>query len=160
MLYKFFEVDIIFLKEIQMPDKPNKEKMKADLVRSVKIQMTALKESLDNSSIVTVDLTRNLFAIIDKEMAQEVNRFNWHANVQPEHIHGRKFKGGLKTLQQVIAELQASDYGKAEQIKQVTFKNKISLDWRISNINIGYGRQAVMRNRKGKRKKYVFYRHS
>ena len=116
----------------------SKEKMKADLVRSLKIQMIALKESLDQSSIVTVDLSRNLFAIIDKEMAQEVNRFNWHANVQPEHIHGRKFKGGLKTLQQFIAEVHASDYGKAEQIKQVTFKNKISLDCRISNINIGY----------------------
>ena len=24
-------------------------------------------------------------------MAQEVNRFNWHANVQPEHIHAGDF---------------------------------------------------------------------
>lgn len=134
-----------------MPDKPSKEQMKIELMESVQIQMTALKKSLVQSEVVTVDLTRNLFAIIDKEMAQEVNRFNWHANVQPEHIHARKFKGGLKTLQQFIAELHASEYGKAEQIKQVTFKNKISLDCRVSNINIGYGRQAVMRNRKGKR---------
>lgn len=134
-----------------MPDKPSKEQMKIELMKSVQIQMTALKKSLVQSDVVTVDLTRNLFAIIDKEMAQEVSRFNWHSNVQPEHIHARKYKGGIKTLQQFIAELHASQYGKDEQIKQVTFKNKISLDCRICNINIGYGRQAVMRNRKGKR---------
>ena len=107
--------------------------VKEKLIKSVYGKMSILRKSFDPLTIETVSLSRNLFAIIDKDMASEINRFTWHCNVQPEYIHGRrKFEDEHKTLQRYIAEIHNLRQGYTEPVKQVSFKNKITLDCRIS----------------------------
>ena len=124
------------------------------LVNSLRSEMVVLKATLDPREIATVELSRGLFAIIDRDMATEVNRRKWHSNVLPTQnaAHARAyFNKKVKTLQRFVAELEQLRLGNLEKREQITFKNKLSLDCRTSNLDNGHGRQAAMRNRRGKK---------
>ncbi len=138
--------------KINQKDSYDLKNIKEKNIKSIQKSMLELMDTLPQSEIETVSLTQGLFAIVDKDLAHIIKRFKWHSLIQPEYIYGRKwFKSGAKTLQRYIAELDQFNNGHIKPIKQVSFNNKISLDCRLANIDIGYGRQAVMRNRKGKR---------
>ena len=145
--------------KIDQKDSNDVKNIKEKNIKYIQKSMHELMGTLPQAQIETVSLTQGLFAIVDKEFAHIIKRLKWHSLIQPEHIYGRKwFRSGFKTLQRYVAELDQLNNGTMKPIKQVSFKNKITLDCRLSNIDIGYGRQAVMRNRTGKRNSTSSYK--
>ena len=114
--------------------------------------MKSLVSDLDSREFALVGLSRGLFAVIDPDMSDEVTRFKWHANVQPEHVHAqRQFNQKPKTLGRYIAELSMLRSGKTKAITHVSNKNKLTLDCRMTNLIFSKKRRGVMQNRVGKR---------
>ena len=74
-------------------------------------------------------------------------------NIQPEHIHARATfgRGDIRTLQNFMVELMLRKLDNPIVPKQVSFKNKQTLDCRLSNLIFLNERKGVMRTRKGKR---------
>ena len=139
--------------EYDKRERDKREKLKQQTVDDVRIKITKLEATLPDAEIGILNLPHGLFAIVDKHLATELGRYNWHLNVQPEHIHARATfsRGDIRTLQNYVVELALRKMDKPIVPKQVSFKNKISLDCRISNLIYLNERTGTMRNRKGKR---------
>ncbi len=68
-----------------------------------------------------------------------------------DHIHAvADIDGQRISLQRYVMKLQYRDRS-YDDLKQVSFENKITFDCRVSNLEHRVGRQAVMRNRRSKR---------
>ena len=139
--------------EFDKQERNKRNKLKQATVDDARIKITKLEASLSDKEIDTIPLPHGLFAIIDKHLATELGRYRWHVNIQPEHIHARATfgRGDIRTLQNFVVELMLRKVEKPIVPKQVSFKNKLTLDCRLSNLIFLNERKGAMRNRKGKR---------
>ncbi len=99
-----------------------------------------------------VPTTRGLSAIVGRQFAGVVSQYRWFAvRAQPEHIYAVADIGGRRIALLRLVLTLATPGKTVDDLKHVSFKNKISFDCRLSNLEYRVGRQAVMRNRKPKR---------
>lgn len=138
--------------------KRERDKLKQQTVRKLVKNMRDLEASLDDKDIATIHLNHGLFAIVDKRLFTTLTRKHWHVNIQPEHIHARSNFGKtisgrqrIRTLQNVVVQLDLERQDIETMPKQVSFKNKLTLDCRLSNLIFKNQRTGVMRNRTSKR---------
>lgn len=117
-----------------------------------KAAVHTLIQSLDPASIAIVPTSRDLAAIVDKRFGWQVRAHRWYAQIsRGDHIHAvADIDGRRISLQRYVMKLQYPDRS-YDDLKQVSFENKITFDCRISNLEHLVGRQAVMRNRRPKR---------
>ena len=81
-----------------------------EIIAEYRIKVNELYDASDLRITAKVPLTKDLFAIIDKVNAKEVNQLKWHANTQEDTIQARRHFGtGVKTLNRFILELRPSD---------------------------------------------------
>lgn len=126
--------------ESEKKAKRERDKLKQQTVRKHVKSMRDLEASLDDKDIATIHMKHGLFAIVDRDLFTTLNRKNWHVNIQDEHIHARSTFGktaagkqNFKTLSSVVAQLNLQRQGIEKVTKQVSFKNKLTLDCRVSN---------------------------
>ena len=138
--------------EFDKHERNKRNKLKQATVDDVRIKITKLEATLPDAEIGIIPLAHGLFAIVDKELFTELDRSIWHLAIQPEYLHARSsFHGHIRTLQNRVVELAMVKRGETKTFNNVSFKNKIPLDCRLSNLIFANERQGVMRNRKGKR---------
>ena len=135
-----------------------RDKLKQQTVRKLVKNMRDLENSLEDKDIATIHLKHGLFAIVDRDLFTTLNRKNWHVNIQPEHVHARSTFGQtisgkqrFRTLQSAVVQVDLVRQGIDKVPKQVSFKNKLTLDCRVSNLIYKNQRTGVMRNRTSKR---------
>lgn len=138
--------------EYDKRERNKREKLKQQTIDDVRIKITKLEATLPDAQIGILHLPHGLFAIVDKALFTQLDRSIWHLAIQPEHIQARSsFHGHIRTLQNRVVELAMVKRGETKTFNNVSFKNKIPLDCRLSNLIFTNERQGVMRNRKGKR---------
>ncbi|NOD85556.1 hypothetical protein [Ruegeria sp. HKCCD6119] len=123
-----------------------------DYVDWIRRQISAQTDSLAPDDFAMIPTTRGLSAIVDRQFSDVVSQYRWFAvRAQPEHIYAvADIEGRRIALPRLVLTL-ASLGKNVDDFKHVSFKNKISFDCRLSNLEYRVGRQAVMRNRKPKR---------
>ncbi len=121
-------------------------------VEKMRRTMTELASELNPRLIAVIPTTRDLFAIVDKRFAKEVQSKRWYATTsRGDHIHAvADISGHRISLQRFVMKLQFPDLS-YDELKQISFENKITFDCRIENLQGLVGRKAVMRNRRPKR---------
>ncbi|SIS91515.1 AP2/ERF family transcription factor [Phaeovulum vinaykumarii] len=121
-------------------------------VENTRAAVQTLIQSLDPALIALVATSRDLEAIVDKRFDRQVRAHRWYAVIsRGDHIHAAANIDGRRiSLQRYVMKLQYPERT-YEELKQVSFENKITFDCRISNLDHLVGRQAVMRNRRPKR---------
>jgi hypothetical protein len=114
------------------------------------IQLVATQ--LEQDSIFLLPASRGLQAIVDKQFEAQVSEHRWYAIVsRGDHIHVVADIGGRRVSLQRYILILANPLLTFDDVTQVSFANKISLDCRLANLTDRIGRQAVMRNRRPKR---------
>lgn len=121
-------------------------------VEKTRAAVQTLIQSLDPALIALVATSRDLEAIVDKRFDWQVRAHRWYAVIsRGDHIHAAADIDGRRiSLQRYVMKLQYPERT-YDDLKQVSFENKITFDCRISNLDHLVGRQAVMRNRRPKR---------
>jgi hypothetical protein len=121
-------------------------------VEKTRAAVQTLIQSLDPTSIALVATSRDLDAIVDKRFDWQVRAHRWYAVIsRGDHIHAvADIDGRRISLQRYVMKLQYPDRT-YDDLKQVSFENKVTFDCRVSNLEHRVGRQAVMRNRRSKR---------
>jgi hypothetical protein len=121
-------------------------------VEKTRAAVHTLIQSLDPALIALVGTSRDLEDIVDKQFDWQVRAHRWYAVIsRGDHIHAvADIDGRRISLQRYVMKLQYPDRS-YDEVKQVSFENKITFDCRISNLEHLVGRQAVMRNRRPKR---------
>lgn len=108
---------------------------------------------MDVSACESISLTKGYVAIIDSKYFDQISNYRWHTiTSSPIHVYARSSQvvpGEYVTLHNYVMSLYLHGTYDPE-IKQVTFNNKITLDCLILNLLNNHGRQAAMRNRRGK----------
>jgi len=121
-------------------------------VQKTRAEIHALIQSLAPASIALVATSRDLVAIVDKRFDWQVRSHRWYAVIsRGDHIHAvTDIDGRRISLQRYVMKLQYPDRS-YDDLKQISFENKITFDCRVSNLEHRVGRRAVMRNRRSKR---------
>lgn len=121
-------------------------------VETTRAAVQTLIQSLDPALIALVATSRDLEAIVDKRFDWHVRAHRWYAAIsRGDHIHAAADIDGRRiSLQRYVMKLQYPDRT-YDDLKQISFENKITFDCRVSNLDHLVGRQAVMRNRRSKR---------
>ncbi len=111
-----------------------------------------LVSQLNPRSIAVIPTTRELFAIVDKRFAKEVQSRKWYATTsRGDHVHAvADISGRRISLQRFVMKLQFPECS-YDELKQISFENKVTFDCRVENLQGLVGRKAVMRNRRPKR---------
>lgn len=122
-----------------------------DVVQATRQAVASLAATLDPQSDAVIGTSRGLEAIIDRQYLTEISRFPWYAVISRGHIYAvTDVRGQRISLQRLTYQL-ANPSLTFEEVKHVSFINKISFDCRLANLTDRIGRQAVMRNRRSKR---------
>jgi hypothetical protein len=121
------------------------------LIEKMRSQIDDLKQQAREDDVTLVSTSRDMVALIDSKFASLVRNFRWYAVLSQEHIYAvADINGKRITLQRYIKALSL-DETDFEKVKHISFRNKISFDCRVDNLEDRLGRQAVMRNRRPKR---------
>jgi hypothetical protein len=107
----------------------------------IRNELLRITKNLDNKS-VAYPISRGLFVILDKDIAEDFrdNKTVWYTQATHSGVYAVKvFNNKRVYLQQYISGH-----------KQVTFKNKFTLDCRRTNL-IGKSRTDIRRNSTGKK---------
>lgn len=123
----------------------------ADIVRLTKQAVASLTYTFDPQTDAMIPTTRGLEAIVDRRFLTEMTRFRWYAVIGRGHIYAVTDIDGRRISLQRLAYQLANPKLTFEDVKHVSFINKISFDCRVDNLTDRIGRQAVMRNRRSKR---------
>lgn len=121
-------------------------------VQRMRAAILALSRSLDPETFARVPTSRGLEALVDRRFEHKVNIHRWYAVIsRGDHIHAvADIDGRRISLQRLVLKLENPE-ASYEELKQVSFVNKVTFDCRLSNLADRLGRQAVMRNRRPKR---------
>lgn len=122
-----------------------------EIVRSVRLAVASLTYTLDPKNDAIVSTTRGLEAIVDRRFLTEITRYRWYAVIGRGHIYAVTDISGRRISLQRLAYQLANPGLTFDEVKHVSFINKISFDCRVANLTDRVGRQAVMRNRRPKR---------
>jgi len=123
----------------------------ADLVRATMQSVASLKSKLDARDHALVPTSRGMEAIVDRRFLTEMSRYRWYAIIGRGHIHAASDIAGRRVSLQRFAYVLANPQLTFDDVKHVSFINKITFDCRVENLADRVGRQAIMRNRRGKR---------
>ena len=112
-------------------------------------------ETMDKEEYTFVVLTKGYRAIIDRKFFPHIKPYRWHT-INPPNQLGSAYarttqikRGKTVGLHNFVMSLYL--HGKYDpSVTQVSFNNKLTLDCRLVNLMKNTGRQAAMRNRKGK----------
>ena len=114
-------------------------------------------QEADPDDIAVIPLSKGFKAIVDKEYEDLVDPYYWFAAPTKASVYA-KSSGVIRTAkpqtQVALHNFIVSHYIKKHfdpTLKHTTFHNKNPLDCRVANLLKGNDRQAVMRNRRGKR---------
>lgn len=121
-------------------------------VELMRVSIEILSGSLEPGTYAMIPTSRGLDAIIDKRFETQVNGYRWYAILsRGNHLQAAADVGGRRiSLQRFVLTL-ANPSLPLEQVKQVSFANKLPFDCRLENISGHVGRTAVMRNRRSKK---------
>ncbi len=121
-------------------------------VDRIRSKINALSLTLEAHSYALLPTSRGLEAIIDKQFELHARNHRWYAVVSPgDHIYAvADIECRRISLQRYILVL-ADPTRTFDEMKHVSFINKVGLDCRVANLEDRVGRQAVMRNRLPKR---------
>lgn len=121
-------------------------------VELMRVSIEILSGSLEPGTYAMIPTSRGLDAIIDKRFETQVNGYRWYAILsRGNHLQAAADVGGRRiSLQRFVLTL-ANPSLTLEQVKQVSFANKLPFDCRLENISGHVGRTAVMRNRRAKK---------
>ena len=114
-------------------------------------------QEADPDDIAVIELKQGFKAIVDKQYEKLVSEHRWFAAKTKASVYA-KSSSVIRTVkpqtQVSLPHFIVSQYLHDRfdpTLKHTTFNNKNPLDCRIANLLNGNDRQAVMRNRKGKR---------
>jgi hypothetical protein len=121
-------------------------------VEAMRAAVEALKQSLDPESFALIQSSRGLEAIIDKRFRRHVIQHKWYSVISKGgYTHAvADIDGKRISLQRYILVL-ANPALNIEEVKDVSFVNKVAFDCRAANLVDRVGRTAVMRNRRPKK---------
>jgi hypothetical protein len=122
-----------------------------DLVRATRQAIAALHSTLDARNDALIPTSRGLEAIVDRRFLTEMSRYRWYAVIGRGHIYAVSDIAGRRIALQRFAYQLANPQLTFDEVKHVSFINKITFDCRLGNLANKVGRQAVMRNKRGKR---------
>jgi hypothetical protein len=117
----------------------------------MRVSIALLAESLQPHSYALISTSRGLDAVIDLRFETQVKGYRWYAILsRGNHLQAAADVGGRRiSLQRFVLTL-ADPSLSLDQVKQVSFANKLPFDCRLENISGHIGRTAVMRNRRSK----------
>ncbi len=118
-------------------------------VKKLSQEMHELYLKLNGNEYLKIPLNnKDLFAIVDKYFEKALKVYKWTAQVSETGVYAfttiEKKRFYLHTF--ILEKLALKS---KKPIRNVTFKNKLTLDCRFDNL-IGYNRTNVMTNRRGK----------
>lgn len=118
----------------------------------MRVTVETMAQSLNPETYAMIPTSRGLDAIIDKRFETQVKDYRWYAILsRGNHLQAAADVGGRRTSLQRLVITLANPSLSLEEVKQVSFANKISFDCRLANISGHVGRTAVMRNRRAKK---------
>jgi len=123
----------------------------AEIVRATMLAVETLASTLDPRTDALIATTRGLEAIVDRQFLTTLQGYRWYAVIPRGHIYAVADIRGRRISLQTFTYLLANPSLTLDDVRQVSFKNKISFDCRLANLTDRIGRQAVMRNRRPKR---------
>lgn len=119
---------------------------------AMRAAVEALKRSLDPESFALIQASRGLEAIIDKRFRRQVIQHKWYSVVSKGgYTHAVADIDGRRISLQRYILLLANPALNIEEVKDVSFVNKVAFDCRAANLEDRVGRTAVMRNRRPKK---------
>lgn len=123
-----------------------------ELLGSVKAAVYSVTKSLNPVDFALIDTSRDLQVIIDVQHKNEVSKYRWYAVVSKvSHIYAvADISGKRVSLQRFVIWLEQQER-RLEEIKHISFMNKITFDCRAVNLTRRGTRQTVMQNRRPKR---------
>ncbi len=121
-------------------------------VELMRVSIALLVKSLQPDTYALIPTSRGLDAIIDKRFETQVKGHRWYAILsRGNHLQAAADVDGRRiSLQRFILPL-ADPALSLDEVKQVSFANKLPFDCRLENISGHIGRTAVMRNRRSKK---------
>lgn len=122
-----------------------------EVIMSMRLAVASLASTIDPEDDALVATTRGLEAIVDRRFLTEISRHRWYAVIGRGHIYAVTDISGQRISLQRLAYQLANPALTFDEIKHVSFINKIAFDCRVANLTDRVGRQAVMRNRRPKR---------
>lgn len=123
----------------------------AEIVRATMLAVETLASTLDPSKDALLATTRGLDAIVDRQFLTTLQGYRWYAVIPRGHIYAVADIRGQRISLQRFTYLLANPTLTMDEVRHVSFINKISFDCRVANLADRVGRQAVMRNRRPKR---------
>lgn len=123
-----------------------------EFIRSVGAAIYNITQSLDPVDFTMIDTSRGLQVIIDARHKNEVSKYRWYAVLSKgSHIYAvADISGKRVSLQRFIIWLEQQER-QLEEIKHISFMNKVTFDCRAVNLTRRGTRQTVMQNRRPKR---------
>jgi hypothetical protein len=123
----------------------------AEIVRATMLAVETLASTLDPSKDALLATSRGLEAIVDRQFLTTLQGYKWYAVIPRGHIYAVADIRGHRISLQRFVYLLADPTFTLDEVRHVSFINKISFDCRLANLTDRIGRQAVMRNRRPKR---------
>ena len=130
---------------------PVKTMTSNSLIEQFRATVRTHAETLDQGKIALLETSRDLQAIVDKKLVNQIDRYRWYAVISGgNHVYAvADIDGSRIAMQRFVLALATEQDPK--DVKHVTFRNKLTLDCRLENLVSKADRQAVMMNRKPKR---------
>ena len=121
-------------------------------INSLRAAVYRVSQSLDPVDFVLIDTSRRLQVIIDARYKNEVSKYRWYAVVAGgNHVYAvTDISGKRISMQRFVVWLEQPEQ-RLEEIKHISFMNKITFDCRTVNLTRKATRQTVMQNRRPKR---------
>lgn len=121
------------------------------VIASIRVAVENLAASLGEESFAMIPASRGLRVLVDKQFETELLRYKWYSVIsRGGHTHAVAIIGGKRiSMQRYVLTLQNPSLN-VDEVKQVSFANKLTYDCRLSNLTDRVGRTAVMRNRRPK----------
>ncbi|WP_417701153.1 hypothetical protein [Pseudophaeobacter sp.] len=121
-------------------------------ISSLKSDVYKITQCLDPSEFELVYTSRDLQVIIDPKHKNKVSKYRWYAVIAGgDHIYATANIAGKRvSLQRFVRWLEQPALS-LDEIKHISFMNKVTFDCRASNLTLSASRRAVMQNRRPKR---------
>ena len=120
-------------------------------ISTIRHEIRELYKNLDTSQYIKLPLTQKLFAVVDDIFIKDIRKYHWMAQATNSGVYAfAQVNGERYYLQRFIYELMINfRRKKPKKHKQVTFKNKLSLDCRLENL-VGFDRTSILQNKRPK----------
>lgn len=129
-----------------------------ELIRATRQAVASLHSKIDACNDAFIPTSRGLEAIVDRRFVAEMTRHRWYAVIVRGHIYAAADIAGRRINLQRLAYQLANPTLTFDEVKYVSFINKITFDCRVANLANCIGRQAVMRNRRSNSKSSSIYK--